>query len=199
MKKLMFCLLLVGISTAVWAQKDETFFNKNGLRLTGAWGGWNNGITSFQDDYAVLVGGFGGLEFGKNLFVGYAGYHTSEEVRFNIDNPDNLDLNYSGLMVGYAPKAYKVVHPTFELLIGGGSVELEQEGKDNIFVIQPAVGVEFNIARWFRLGINGGYRIVNETDLVGVADQDLSQLYGELRFKFGLSWGTKSWGNDDND
>ena len=90
---------------------------------------------------------------------------------------------------GYAPYAYKALHPQFMLLMGGGEVDLKDVGDDNVFVIQPSAGIEINVFRWFRLGLEGGYRFVTNTDLPAINDNDLSDFYGELKFKFGWSWG----------
>ena len=70
MKKLILSLLgLAFLSTSLFSQNDETLFGKNGLRLTGAWGGWKSGITTFNDDYAYTRGGFGGLGRGFDLIL----------------------------------------------------------------------------------------------------------------------------------
>ena len=190
MKKLLFvaaCTLCFVIS--LQAQRDQTLFNRSGLGLTGAWGGSVIGITAFDDNYAVTRGGYGGLEFGKNLMVGYGGFRTTDEVALGQNAASNFSLDYQGLMLGYGIKSHKVVHPEVLLLVGGGDAEVNNEGDDRVLVVQPAAGVEVNIFRWFRLGVNGGYRFVMNTDLPGLSDKDISAFYGELKLKFGFSWG----------
>ena len=188
MKKLLLPILgLFLAATTLSAQADETLFNRNGMGLTGAWGGTIVGITSFQDDNAFLRGGFGGLEFGKSLFLGWGGVETTNNV-FGQNSQSDVDLDYNGLIVGYGLNSQKVVHPQFMLMVGGGKAAFEKNS-DNVFVIQPSAGVEINVFRWVRIGVNGGYRFVANSDLPTISDQDLSNFYGELRFKFGWSWG----------
>ena len=190
MKKQTF--LLIGallLCAGLQAQSDQTLFGNSGLHFSGIWGGGRVGLTSFDENYSVLRGGYFGLEFGKNVFVGWGGYRTTDEVAFGQGGPNDLDLDYNGLVLGYVPYAYKALHPQFMLLMGGGEVDLKDVGDDNVFVIQPSAGIEINVFRWFRLGLEGGYRFVTNTDLPAINDNDLSDFYGELKFKFGWSWG----------
>ncbi|MEZ4950354.1 MAG: hypothetical protein R2879_09400 [Saprospiraceae bacterium] len=190
MKKWILSIVAVlTISASIFAQKEETLFGKSGLGLTGAWGGSSTGVTFFDDDFAVTTGGWGGLEFGKNYFIGWGGFKTTN--RFEIDDlfNDRFELNYTGLMLGYMPIAHKAIHPKVMLLTGGGRVRVPGEGSDKVLVLQPSAGVELNVMRWFRIGFDGGYRIVLDNDLLGVSDSDLSAPFAEVTFKFGFSWG----------
>ena len=64
MKRSLLIVALIGAAfTLAQAQADETLFNKRGLGLTGAWGGWTNGVTFFDDNPAFTKGGYGGFEF----------------------------------------------------------------------------------------------------------------------------------------
>ncbi len=190
MKKLAFTALMIGMLTAtMFAQRDETIFGKSGLRLTGAWGANTTNLTFFDDDFAVVSGGYGGLEFGKKLFIGWGGYSTTND--FNIGSDvQNTDLNisYNGLMIGYAPFSHKAIHPKFTLLAGGGNLRMRGTGSDEILVFEPSAGVELNVFRWFRVGLDGGYRFVTNTDIL-VNDSEVSAPYGQVTFKFGWSWG----------
>jgi len=183
-----FVLTLLLTGTALFAQQDETLFGEAGLRLTGAWGGTLVGVTGFDGQNAVMRGGFGLLEFNKTLLVGFGGVNTSEAADFGSGQLKNFDLSYGGLMLGFVPKSYRAVHPKFSFLMGGGEVKVDGEGSDKIFVVQPGAGVEVNVFRWFRLGLEGGYRFVSESDFNPPSNQDLSGFFGELKFRFGWSW-----------
>ncbi|MBK7409464.1 MAG: hypothetical protein IPL49_01755 [Saprospirales bacterium] len=188
-RSLLIAALMGAFLTLAQAQSDETLFNKSGLGLTGAWGGWTTGIAGFSDHPALTKGGFGGLEFGKNLFVGWAGYKTLNRVPFASEHVSQFGFDYGGLMLGYAPGAKNAIHPQFGILLGGGEARVEDVGTDAVWVIQPSLGVEFNVFRWFRIGVEGGYNYVSNSDIPDYADQDLSNFYGQLRLKFGWSWG----------
>ena len=192
MKKISLMALSLLMTVSLFAQREETLFGKSGLRLSGAWGGSTLSVTKFSDDYAVFSGGFGGLEFGKSVFVGWGGYSLVNDVEFDAFTAQNFEMNYNGLMLGYAFNGQKAIHPTFMLMGGKGDIELEDAGSsDKIFVIQPSLGVELNVFRWFHLGLTGGYRIVTDTDIVGLTDNDLSAPFGQISFKFGWSWGRR--------
>ena len=202
MKKLAFTALMIGLlAITTFAQRDETIFGKSGLRLTGAWGASTTNLTLFEDDFAVITGGYGGLEFGKSIFIGWGGYGTSNDFRIGTDlqNTD-LNLDYNGLMLGYAPLAHRAIHPKFTILAGSGNLRIRGEGTDNVLVVEPGIGLELNVFRWLRVGLDGGYRFVTNTDLL-VNDSDISAAYGQLTFKFGYSWGSsrRSYSKKYND
>jgi hypothetical protein len=53
------------------------------------------------------------------------------------------------------------------------------------FVVEPGLEVEVNITRFFKIGIGASYRLVRESDLSTVSDNDLSGFSGGLSLKFG--------------
>lgn len=189
MKKLLFsfaCLLL--LSTGLSAQ-TSTLFNKSGLGWSGIWGGWAFDMTGFEDELGVTRGGSVGLEFGKSLLVGYGGFRTTDEIAWGADQSSQFGLKYKGLILGYDVASHNVIHPVFKVLVGGGTAAVEGVGADKVFVLQPSAGLELNVFKIFRLGLDGGYRYVTNTDIPNLQATDLSAFYGEVNFKFILSWG----------
>lgn len=179
-------LLLLVITTMSVAQKDQTIFDISSIKFTGAWGGPHIGISGYDGDVVFQSGVFAELEFNKNLIVGWQTY------RFEIPDlsPNEDDFTYNGLVLGIIPYADKAIHPRASVSFGPGSIDLVNSGaKDNVFVIQPSGGVEANVFQWFRIGAIVGYRAVLDSDVANVSNQDLSSFFGELRFKFGFSWG----------
>jgi len=189
MKNFVLTTLFIVLTVAsLSAQKDQTVFNRGGLDFTGAWGGTQLALTSFGSEYGVMQGGYGGIEFNKNFFVGWGGYSTFSYDGIDQISNDNYEMRYNGLMLGYGLKSYKMLHPRATVLLGGGRKEEAGLGADNVFVAQPGLGVEINVFRWFRVGLEGGYRIVMNDDLATV-DNTFSNGYGSVSFKFGWSWG----------
>jgi hypothetical protein len=187
-KQLAFIFALTILGTSLFAQRDETLIGKTGLKLTGAWGGAHIGMVGFDGGNSALGGGFFGLEFSKSLFLGYMGSSGSASTTYN-GNKRNYDIEYGGFLVGYAYKPYKVIHPRVNFLMGSGSLKVKDKPDDYIFVVQPSAGVEVNVFRWFRLGLEGGYRFVSNTDLPKPNDGDVSAAFAQLSFRFGWSWG----------
>ncbi len=174
------------------AQKDETLFNRTNIQFTGAWGGANIAFSQFNQggDFFVSNGGFGGIELNKSIFIGWGGMDLEDDAIITIDDIDrSFGFNYNGLILGYAPKSYRVLHPEFKLLVGNGNVNIQDFGRDRVLVVQPSAGVEVNIFQWFRVGLEGGYRAVTNVDYDGIRDSELSNAYGAIKFKFGWSWG----------
>lgn len=175
------------IISTVSAQKDRTLFNSGAVNITGAWGGSQTAITGFNGEYGALNGGFGGVELNKNLLIGGGGLTS---VTYNgIDQiGDTYEMSYGGLVVGYGLKSHKIIHPQATILLGGGWQQEANVGRDNVFVVQPAIGAEINVFRWFRVGLHGGYRMaINEQ--FNATNDTFSGTYGSISFKFGWSWG----------
>lgn len=166
------------------AQKDETIFNQGGIELTGVWGGSINNLTNFNNNFDISNGGYFVFEFNKNFMIGWTGYGSETTLQ------DGNKANVKGrdLLLGYAFKSYKPVHVVSYLQTGGGELEIGENTKDQVFVVQPSIGIEMNVFRWFRIGADTGYRFVTNVDTPGFNDNDLSSPYVGLRLKFGLSW-----------
>ncbi|MBP7274381.1 MAG: hypothetical protein KA974_11105 [Saprospiraceae bacterium] len=196
---LVVCCLLLSMGS-ISAQRENTLIGDSGLRFSGIWGGSSLGMSKFDDDYAFTKNGFFALEFGKALSVGWVGYKTEEKIPIGNDISglnNSFSMDYNGLLLSYAHRANKTIHPTVSLVTGGGRIDLEGEKRDRVFVIQPSIGFEINLVRWCHVGIEGGYNFVTNTDFANYGDGDFSAPYAAVTFKFGWSWG-KSFGNYSN-
>jgi hypothetical protein len=188
-----FFVLLVGLSAQdgpSWDDtRDETLFGSSGLRLTGAWGGPTYGSTFFFNGNGTQTrGGFGGLEFNKVLFVGIGSEWTDEELKEGPSTDRSFKLRRQGVIFDFTPLSQKVIHPRINFWMGNGEVEVENE-KDKLFVVQPGVGFEVNVFRWWKVGLEGGYRFVSRTDVEWLDNEDLSSAFVNVRLRFGYSWG----------
>ncbi len=182
-----FCLFL----TAAKAQHEETVLGHHGLAFSGIWGGANSQIARFGNSNSYMSGGFIGLEFGRTLFVGYTHYDLSDNVNWDQLTKQPFKMRYNGLTLGYGFRNYRAIHPVINVDFAGGHVEStlnNETNTDNVFVVQPAAGVEFNVFRWFHLGLQGGYRFVTDSSLPGLSDEQLSGAFGQISLKFGWSW-----------
>lgn len=190
MKTLHLVIFALFLSTALMAQKEETLFNRTGLRLSGAWGSTAFNFSNFGDeDWSLIRGGYGGLEFSRDVLIGWGGYRTKERVQLP-DGPESFRLRYNGPVVAIAPNSVKAIHPRFTFLTGGGRVWTNSENNaDRVFVFQPSAGMEFNVFQWFRLGFDAGYRFVSDSDRFGLSNGDLSAPFAQVELRFGLSWG----------
>jgi hypothetical protein len=190
MRNLPIVILLLFASVALSAQKEETLFNQTRLGLSGAWGSAAYNYTSFNsDNWTLFRGGYGGVEFGRELFVGWGGYETAESFSVNDSEPE-FNFRYHGPVISLSPNATKMIHPRFTFITGTGRLwSNEDDGRDRMFVFQPSAGFEFNIFQWFRLGVEGGYRFVGNSDRYNLDGGELSAPFAQVELRFGLSWG----------
>lgn len=181
------CLLTIGSLTA---QSEETLFNKTNLSLSGAWGSAAYNFSSFNgEDWTLIRGGYGGVELGRDLFLGWGGYETRDKFAINDGDP-NFNFRYHGPVIGIAPNSVKMIHPRFTFITGSGKVWNDENNQsDRMFVFQPSAGFEFNVFQWFRLGFEGGYRFVGSSDKFNLESGDLSAPFAQVEMRFGLSWG----------
>jgi hypothetical protein len=190
MNRILLFIAIVFVSfTSASAQREETVLGHKGFRMSGIWGGSNHQLARFGNTNSYIHGGFFGVEFGKALQVGVSSFQLQENVKWNQVANQNFEMYFRGLHLGYGVSNYKPVHATFNLDVAPGRVKFAGEGSDRIFVVQPAAGLEINVLRWFHVGLQGGYRVVTDSNLPSVSDKDLSGAFGQVTLKFGWSWG----------
>ncbi len=176
--------VIIMMSLEINAQREETVFNHRGnFRFTGIWGGSTNALVDFNNDFNLNSGGFFGFEINDNFLIGWSGYKSDL-----TDGGQNIEIKGNDLFLGYTFNSSNVIHPLLYLQTGRGTLEIEDVGSDRVFVAQPTLGAELNIARFFRLGIDGGYRFMSGNDLPGFSKDDFTGPVLNLRLKFGWSW-----------
>ena len=175
--------------------QEETVFGKGKVRVSGIWGGSYNAYTSFEEEFNHNTGGFFTFEINKNFLLGWTGYGTD----LNLSDNRTAHIGGSDFLIGYTPNSHQVLHPIFYLQAGGGKLEVTGETDDSVFILQPNLGLELNVLRWFRFGIEAGYRFVNNINVPGLTENDLSSPIIGLRLKFGFSSRNDRWYEDDWD
>lgn len=189
MKKLSSVVLTVFLlATATWAQRQETLFGESGLKLTGAWGGPLFGMAFFSNENATTHGSFWGLEFNDVILAGISNERTFESVLLTDVGVGNYDFKQRGFYINFYPNTEKVLHPAFGFMMGNGEVKDRLGNDDALFIVQPTAGIEINAFKWWRVGMNGGYRFVSRTDLPNLDNQDISAFFVNLSLRFGWSW-----------
>ena len=162
------------------------------LDLTGLWGGPTYNYSMTGDDWALVRGGFGGMEFGEDVFIGYGGWKSRESFRTDENPNDNSEFSFQqgGLILAYSPGRDRSVHPRFTTIFGPGKIDIAGDniGSDRMFVGQAMAGVEFNLFQVMRLGIDGGYRFANGVETEGITDRDVSGPIVQIEARFGFSW-----------
>ena len=187
--------LILSLGFGAFAQRHETLFS-NSMNTTGLWIGWTFNYTSFQEnDWEYLQGFFGGLELGRNAFIGYGRWKAKPGLDVMGVNQD-LEMRHGGLILGVSPNSYRAIHPTFQFVLGPGRTIYDDgfnREKDRFLAIKPSAGLEFNLFEAIRLNIEGGYLLVTgdsfDTEMFPELESvDLSAPFLQLNLKFGFSW-----------
>ena len=204
-RSFLFVLSLLLSSTLSFGQREETVLGERGWGFSGIWGGYHHQYTSYGNSDQFNRGGFFGFEFGKSLTVGWGNYRVTDPFNWQGAENQRFDFKWNTFKLGYAFLPYKAIHPVVNFDFGRGKINLSG-AEDRVFVMQPSAGVDINVFRWFRLGLEGGYRFVNDNDIAAIQDTHLSGAYGQASLKFGFSWGrfhkrksTKDYRRNDED
>ena len=160
------------------------------LDLSGLWGGPTYNYSSTGDDWALVRGGFGGLEFSETVFLGYGGWAARESFTVNdpTETSPTYDFKHGGFIIAVSPGSDNVIHPRFTAIVGPGRIDVEGEGRDRMLIGQLMGGAELNLFQWFRLGIEGGYRFASGVDSDMVTASDVSGAVVQIEARFGWSW-----------
>jgi len=164
--------------------RQETLFKNSSIDLTGVWGGSTNGLVEFNNNFSLSNSGYFLFEINHDLLIGWSGYGSGS----NLTNGDKAQISGNDLVLGYAFNSYKSIHPIIYAKGGRGSLKINELKVDKVAVFEPSIGVEVNVLRWFRVGLEGGYRFVTNVDVDGLDDNDFSSPVIGLRLKFGWSW-----------
>ena len=179
-----FFVLLAGLV----AQKDDTLFGESGLRLTGVWGGPMYGMALYPSESPALRGSQIGLEFNRMLTLGVKTERMTRGIALDEAIPERFKMKQKGFFLAFSPLSNRVVHPRVAFSMASGEVKSETI-KDDIFVVQPRAGLEVNVFKWCRLGLEGGYNFVSRSDIAGIEDEEFSTFFVDFQLRFGFSWG----------
>jgi hypothetical protein len=194
-------------------QNDEvrTIFTKN--KSNGGYGALSAAYSNIGGYDAIVAGARGAFIFDHSLAIGIGGYGFVNNLNYNYyhgvqEKHLSLTGGYGGFLVEPIIAGKSPVHLSFPVLIGAGGVALVdmydydywddnysgyEYANDVFFVIEPAVELEFNLARFFRMAAAVSYRYTSNINLKR-SDLDLSSqtkadalrgLNFGLTFKFG--------------
>jgi len=172
-------------------REDETLLH--GRTTIGVFGGPIVKFTEINDDFAVLVGGRGGLIINHAFSIGAGGYGLANDIMVDNIPPRQdyfLEFGYGGLVLEYILRPRKLLHLSVHTLIGGGSLCYRDDwyepwDDDAFFVAEPGLDLMLNVTKCFRIGIGGSYRYVAGIGLDGLTNKDVSGATAGLTFKFG--------------
>lgn len=184
--------MLVLLIMEVKAQDNgfQTIFNRP-LRISGMGGPFMH-FSVIDGQFAHFMGGGGGVIINDFVFGGYGQGTTNMLTPKDLVYYDDLELEFGfgGLMFGYTFLSNRAVHPAVYLHTGWGDLEMKDyrgntDIRDNVFVLMPSLEVEFNFARFFKLGAGACYRFASDVDMPLYKNSDFGGPGAFLSFRFG--------------
>lgn len=189
MRKIITAIFIMLSVTGLRAQDSDIQTLFSGSTRISGFGGPLMSFTTINGQFAHMMGGGGGVLLGDFFLGGYGeGLTNSIPV-----NGNRLEFGHGGFWTGYSFMAARPLHPTVSAQIGWGSVSEHDPDytyfgtPDNVFVFNPAVELEMNFTKFFRLGVGVHYRIVTgaNPEISTLTNSDLSGPGALLTFKFG--------------
>ena len=210
MKELIVLAFLLAGMSSVYAQDEdikyrdqEEFKTIFGGRTIGGYGGLGMGYSIIDDRSAVTFDARGGVILGHSFALGIGGcgfVNTPEYIQ-----ADNADISLTGGYGGFFGELILFprtqVHLSFPVLAGLGAAAVTSwvENPDNydyqsyveqtsvFMIVEPAVELEFNLTRFFRMAAYFSYRYTSNLELDAIyAQPDALNNYSVgMRVKFG--------------
>jgi len=186
-------LLCLGIFSA-FAQ-EETLIS--GEIESGGFGGPVLKLGSFNGETAILVGGRGGWILNHSFIIGGGGYGLANDVKAKVPGPYGeryLNFGYGGLELEYVSQSDRLIHFSFQTLIGAGALSWRDEDvrvgmrdsdSDTFFIVEPGANVTLNVTTYFRISGGISYRFISGVQSPASSSPDLSGPSGVLTFRFG--------------
>jgi hypothetical protein len=203
MKYFVFILILLFTAGGALAEEHNLF---SGKLEHGGYGAPVVKFTQINGKFAVLAGGQGQWIINHTFALGGGGYGLSGEQDYNPSRPDyrsmypdhRTNFSYGGVILSYIGESDQMLHPTFDLLIGGGSVDLLDRHEwdmhddhvyhsyhDGVFVLEPSINAELNLVRFMRADFGVSFRLVSGVNRFGYHNSDFGGVSGNIVLKFG--------------
>jgi hypothetical protein len=208
MKKTMFILALIfavylaGAQDSYQDDEIKTVFSKH--RSNGGYGAFSIAYSQIDGHDAFVAGGRGAFIFDHSLAIGLGGYGFVNNLAVHSYQYPNNELSltggYGGLFIEPIVAGKLPVHLSFPILFGmGGISQVDLNGWDYwgpvnpirnydydvFFIIEPAVELEFNLARFFRTAAYVSYRYTSNIQIFDTDENVLNGFNFGLTFKFG--------------
>jgi hypothetical protein len=173
--------------------------------LTGP-GGSTGFYFGFYSTYSQVAGydafGFGGTfamiaNHGLAIGLSGSGFFTEPYETIHGSNTNySYTGGYGGILIEPIIFPKYPVHVSFPILLGAGGIaksvfndyyytEIYWEDSEAFMIVEPAMELEFNVARWMRLSIRGSYRITTSLEASTFESNPMNGFTGGFSLKFG--------------
>ncbi len=173
----------------------------------GGYGSIGGAYTPFMGRESGLMSLEGAVLIDHRLSLGLAGYGFTRSpcgCRAGDGAATEIGAGYTGFVARYSIFTSSPVYVSLGMLIGGGATnwhrknDITADGEDDLWddeewdegefdpfaVVQPEATLHLNVTRWFRVGVNAGYRFTAGVNRFGLDESDLDGpvLGGSLQF-----------------
>jgi len=162
---------------------------------SGGYGGLLFRVGIVKGEAALFSGGRGAWIINHRFAIGGGGYSMLTDVKTDAvttgGNPLYMKIHMGGLELEYIEDSDKLLHWTFLVTLGGGTVAVRTKGStadydsDEFFVMEPNANMDLNINKWFRIGVGVSYRFAIGVDNPYAKASDVSGPSIGAVFKFG--------------
>ena len=197
MKKIFILFIFLGFISSTHAQETNAEEIETLLQRPSKVRGYVSPYSSYTtlDNEIACMNGFhvAGI-FNDHFVFGFYNVNLDNNIRSNNPNFNNSDISFEhkGVWLGYIFFPKRMIHFNTNVQAGKGKLELYDDffdrwlDDDQIYVITPSVEVEFNVAKFLRVGLGANYQFALDVDrYVGYNDEDFSNLGAFVNFKFG--------------
>jgi len=197
MKRTFILLTLVLSIITLKAQEEEknnieTLFKKP-TKVRGYIGSITS-ITSLNGENAFMSGSQVAGIFNDQFILGF--YHISIEDNIFEDDDSfinsDIDFDHRGLWLGYIFMPKRIIHFNTNVQLGKGDLDIYNDAlgrwihDDFLFVINPSVEMEVNVAKFLRVGVGANYRFAFDADQIeNYNNEDFSDFGAFVSLKFG--------------
>ena len=167
-------LVIICVVVSVFAQENQHFFNAPNPIKHHKISGFGSPIvigSSMNNTFDLGIGGGGGIVI-DDFYIGVFGIGQvfQNSVVQVATEPQKIDIGYGGLWLGYSLYNNYQLHPFVSLRSGLGILETQKGNnnvvsiRENMVVLTPELGLEFNVTDNFRIASALGYRWLSSFD-----------------------------------
>ena len=149
-------------------------------------------VGQINEKAGVFLGGRAGIVVSEVLTVGGGVTWLLEGPTANVPAGPPVQMVYGGGLLGITLASDAIVHPSIEVLLGGGELRTEsghataRTSGDNFFVVDASGGFDINLSWGVRVHLGAGYRHISEVEVPGVTASELGGFFGTAQLKFGV-------------
>jgi len=192
-KVLILCIFVFNSSLCLLAQnKDDRFhrYGGNNSMQFNIFGGPLVAFSNVEGSFSADLGASVGIMLTNTIFIGLYGQKlmTKPErtdlaiIGYPTYTDGQIKMYHAGGVLGYIHKPEKKIHFGAGGSAGLGLIELYAKNPstltteflydDRVIVVIPKLFAEFNMTKWFRINISGGYRYVGKINGMYITSSD---------------------------